>query len=266
MFIATLDEREAEARRQACAERQRGTWPGRRSTTAVVNPGGTRMAFLSEQSLTGYDNQQAAARRLRKRKKSDSRKRTRKRASRLYLYDAAGRKARRARRATPPVRARSALEPRPRPAVQDQPYAQYRPRNLLEDGTLFFDSSDALVPHASDGRQNVYEYEEGQVHRDLERRGRLRIVLPRRERQAAKKAQRVLRAPPTAADAGHRRQRRRLGRARRRRLPGSTRRRRRATTPTPANHPNRPSRRFSALPPAQPSQAPETAYRRPPRR
>jgi hypothetical protein len=28
---------------------------------------------------------------------------------------------------------------------------------------LFFDSSDALVPHASDGRQNVYEYEDGHV-------------------------------------------------------------------------------------------------------
>ena len=40
----------------------------------------------------------------------------------------------------------------------------YRPRNLLEDGTLFFDSSDALVPHASDGRQNVYEYEHGHIY------------------------------------------------------------------------------------------------------
>ena len=41
---------------------------------------------------------------------------------------------------------------------------EYRPRNLLEDGALFFDSSDALVPHASDGRQNVYEYEDGHVY------------------------------------------------------------------------------------------------------
>ena len=45
-----------------------------------------------------------------------------------------------------------------------QAWAVYRQRNLLEDGTLFFDSSDALVPHASDGRENVYEYEDGRVY------------------------------------------------------------------------------------------------------
>ena len=39
-----------------------------------------------------------------------------------------------------------------------------RPRDLLEDGTLFFNSSDALVPHASDGLQNVYEYENGHIY------------------------------------------------------------------------------------------------------
>ncbi len=40
----------------------------------------------------------------------------------------------------------------------------YLPRSLLDGGTLFFDSSDALVPHASDGRENVYEYENGHVY------------------------------------------------------------------------------------------------------
>jgi hypothetical protein len=40
----------------------------------------------------------------------------------------------------------------------------YRSRNLVENGTLFFDSSDALVPHTSDGRQNVYEYENGHIY------------------------------------------------------------------------------------------------------
>jgi hypothetical protein len=34
----------------------------------------------------------------------------------------------------------------------------------LDDGRLFFNSSDALVPHASDGRRNVYEYEDGHVY------------------------------------------------------------------------------------------------------
>jgi len=34
----------------------------------------------------------------------------------------------------------------------------------LDDGTLFFNSSDALVPSASGGQQNVYEYNDGQVY------------------------------------------------------------------------------------------------------
>jgi hypothetical protein len=32
-------------------------------------------------------------------------------------------------------------------------------RFVLDDGRLFFDSNDALLPQASDGRENVYEYE-----------------------------------------------------------------------------------------------------------
>ncbi len=40
----------------------------------------------------------------------------------------------------------------------------YRARDFTEAGALFFDSSDALVPHASDGLQNVYEYENGHVY------------------------------------------------------------------------------------------------------
>ena len=43
-------------------------------------------------------------------------------------------------------------------------YETYRQQNLAEDGALFFDSRDALVPNASDGRQNVYEYEDGHIH------------------------------------------------------------------------------------------------------
>ncbi len=32
-------------------------------------------------------------------------------------------------------------------------------RYLLDDGRLFFDSEDALLAQASNGKQNVYEYE-----------------------------------------------------------------------------------------------------------
>ena len=43
-------------------------------------------------------------------------------------------------------------------------FVEYRPRQLLEDGTLFFDSHDALVANASGGQENVYEYEGGRVY------------------------------------------------------------------------------------------------------
>jgi hypothetical protein len=42
-------------------------------------------------------------------------------------------------------------------------FTEYRARSFLEDGTLFFNSSDALVPGASDERQNVYDYHDGHV-------------------------------------------------------------------------------------------------------
>ena len=46
-------------------------------------------------------------------------------------------------------------------------------RYLLDDGRLFFDSEDALLPQATNGQQNVYEYEpEGVGVRD---RGRRRL-------------------------------------------------------------------------------------------
>jgi hypothetical protein len=39
------------------------------------------------------------------------------------------------------------------------------PRYLSEDGQrVFFDSSDALLPAASNGKQNVFEYENGAIH------------------------------------------------------------------------------------------------------
>jgi hypothetical protein len=51
-------------------------------------------------------------------------------------------------------------------ARQESPYALqgYTPRNFSENGNrLFFDSKDALVPHDSNGRQDVYEWEQDNV-------------------------------------------------------------------------------------------------------
>jgi DNA-binding beta-propeller fold protein YncE len=141
-FIATLaagDESDWDAE---------GAEGGPEINTAVVNPGGTRLAFLSTKELTGYDNQDAN---------------TGNPDAEIFLYEAG---------AGSPVCA-SCNPTGARPVgqasfVSDQGKilgsALYRPRNLLADGTLFFDSSDALVPNAKDGRQNVYEYEHGHVY------------------------------------------------------------------------------------------------------
>jgi DNA-binding beta-propeller fold protein YncE len=128
---------------------ERGVEGGPEINTAVVNPGGTRLAFLSTKELTGYDNRDANT--------GDP-------DAEIFLYEAGT--------GSPPVCA-SCNPTGARPVGPSsfasvefvgEGSAQYRRRNLLEDGTLFFDSSDALVPHASDGRQNVYEYEEGHVY------------------------------------------------------------------------------------------------------
>jgi hypothetical protein len=114
--------------------------------TSVASPSGEHLAFMSERSLTGYDNHDAN---------------TGEPDDEVYLYDAqtgglvcASCDPSGARPVGP-----SNLNPHSLEA-----FSEYRPRNLLEDGTLFFDSSDALVAHASDGRENVYEYEDGRVY------------------------------------------------------------------------------------------------------
>jgi DNA-binding beta-propeller fold protein YncE len=128
--------------------------------SAVLAPGapdvagGARLAFTSGESLTGYDNRDAA---------------TGQPDTEVYLYDAetgalvcascnpSG--ARPVGSASLATGQYSGLSSSGAPGASN-----YRPRDLLADGELFFDSSDALVPHASDGRQNVYEYEDGYVY------------------------------------------------------------------------------------------------------
>ena len=119
--------------------------------TAVVNPSGARLAFVSSSELTGYDNQQAA---------HGACEGEGGLCSEVFLYDAESQGLVCA--SCDPTGARP-VGPSSLSAVQHV-YGLYRERDLLEDGALFFDSSDALVPHASDGRQNVYEYEDGHVY------------------------------------------------------------------------------------------------------
>jgi WD40-like Beta Propeller Repeat len=119
--------------------------------SAVVAPGGTLLAFMSYRELTGYDNHDANTGEL-----DDE----------IYLYDAETDALACAScnpSGTRPIGS-SKLRNSQELETSQSSFTQYRSRTLLEDGALFFDSSDALVPHASDGRQNVYEYEDGHVY------------------------------------------------------------------------------------------------------
>jgi len=127
------------------------------SNTAVVSPSGSYLAFLSQTSLTGYDNEQA--------QRGDCEGKTRRfnegetgKCREAYLYDSETDKLVCA--SCDPAGARP-LGPANLGAPRSG--SLYRPRVLTADGTLFFDSYDALVTHASDGLQNVYEYEGGKI-------------------------------------------------------------------------------------------------------
>jgi hypothetical protein len=117
--------------------------------TARVSPDGTHLAFLSEESLTEYDNTDQHS------GLPDSE---------VYLYDAG-------------AEALSCISCNP---TQERPLGpssipgaiangegegatdSYKPRNLSADGTrLFFDSSDALVSRDTSAAQDVYEWEAG---------------------------------------------------------------------------------------------------------
>jgi WD40-like Beta Propeller Repeat len=125
--------------------------------TAVVSPGGTHLAFLSEASPTHYDNERARQGECASGGETG-------RCREVFLYDAGSdsHSSTLVCASCGPSGARP-VGPSSFGHIQDS-YMQYRGRNLLEDGTLFFDSSDALVPHAGDGRQNVYEYEDGHLN------------------------------------------------------------------------------------------------------
>jgi len=123
-----------------------------------VTPDGTRLAFISERSLTGYDNEQAEPSECETTGAGNDVGRETGKCREVYLYDAE----------TSGLTCASCNPSGARPVGPSKlsaPYSNdYRPRDLLENRTLFFDSSDALVPHASDGRENVYEYENGHVY------------------------------------------------------------------------------------------------------
>ena len=128
--------------------------------TAALDPSGTRLAFSSERSLTGYDNEQAAPGEceaaltaIEVNEGGACRE--------LYLYDAETDTL--ACASCRPTRAR----PRGPSTLGESPGsgsdASYRRRNFSESGVLFFDSFDALAAGTAGGVENVYEYENERV-------------------------------------------------------------------------------------------------------
>ncbi len=142
------------------------SYAGPEINTAVVTPSGGELAFVSERPLptvnfpSGYDNQQATAGDCEATLENQEHETGACRE--VYLYDTETETLDCV--SCNPSGARP-VGPARIPGIKpgSQAFASYRPRDLLASGALFFDSEDALVPHASDGRENVYEYEGGEV-------------------------------------------------------------------------------------------------------
>lgn len=135
--------------------------------TSRVSPNGRYLAFMSDRSLTGYDNHDAAS------GQPDEE---------VFLYDAVNGRVVCASCNPTGARPAGVLEPSngeslvgksqawdkrwiagtlpgwlaPRPFGE---HSSYQPRYLSNSGRLFFDSPVALVPQDSDGFEDVYEYE-----------------------------------------------------------------------------------------------------------
>jgi hypothetical protein len=134
--------------------------------TARVSPDGRYFAFMSDRSLTGYDNTDANS------GQPDEE---------VFLYDARSGQlrctscnpsgARPAGTFEPAEAFRVLVDPNdvwsshwlagsiPGWTAVDLGEALYQSRYLSDSGRLFFDSPDVLVPQATNGRENVYEYE-----------------------------------------------------------------------------------------------------------
>jgi hypothetical protein len=140
--------------------------------SAAASPSGRYLAFMSQRSLTGYDNRDAL---------------TREPDEELFRYDAAANGGEgeltcascnpsgaaphglrgEMRKAYNPQglwsgRALAATLPEATKLTADT-ISLYRPRAVQDDGRLFFNAADSLVPADSNGTWDAYEYEPGGV-------------------------------------------------------------------------------------------------------
>jgi hypothetical protein len=136
------------------------------SMTSVVSPGGRYLTFMSQRSLSGYDNRDVT---------------TGEPVQEVFRYDAFADRLECVSCNPTGVRPRGANPPRQHDSVVNPskswnglrvaatlPVATslglsetslYRPRAMLDNGRVFFNAIDALVPADSNGQWDVYEYE-----------------------------------------------------------------------------------------------------------
>jgi WD40-like Beta Propeller Repeat len=133
------------------------------SNTAAVSSDGGRLAFISTRSLTGYDNEQAEPGECEQELYAG---RETGRCREVYLYEAGSGGAGSLTCASCNPGGARPIGPSSLTTAIAAPkrYEEYKQHNFSENGALFFDSADALVPHDSNGRQDVYEYIDGSVY------------------------------------------------------------------------------------------------------
>jgi hypothetical protein len=158
-FVATL-ESGGEKRFGAEGRGDEPSWSfGPAGNQAAISRDGTRLAFVSQRSLTGYDNVEA----VNGQATGECANHEGHRCDEVYVYDAT--KGGVLCASCNPDGARPLG-----PSVLNTPnkfieLPEYRLGNMSEDGSrLFFDTRDALVAHDSNGRSDVYEYGDGDGH------------------------------------------------------------------------------------------------------
>jgi hypothetical protein len=128
---------------------------------AAISENGQYLAFVSEAHLTSYDNEQSRSGECEGEIIETALGAENGHCLEVYLYDSSDHSL-----ACVSCNASGAqpIGPSRLRQLPDYAFAEYRPRNVLDDGTVFFDSADQLVPRTSDGLSNVYEYEDGRVY------------------------------------------------------------------------------------------------------
>lgn len=135
-----------------------GVSAGPSSHTVRVTSDGTRLAFESEESLTGFDNRPAQPEDCESGKCRE-----------IYLYDTESEALAcvscdpNGLKPTGPAEFGGTTEAGAETVSGSSSF--HKPNNLSDDGSrLFFESPDPLVTHDSNGLGDVYEYEDGHVH------------------------------------------------------------------------------------------------------